>query len=116
MHELASVAVDNSCELLPNGEKWLPELFTLVVEKASNKGGIAFAASIGRDAQHHSGNNASPRIDLNSDQKRRVELRLRGLLAATGAGALAGGIFGPGGAVVGGIVGAALAFWKGVRR
>ena len=41
---------------------------------------------------------------------------MSGLLAAAGAGALAGGIFGPGGAVVGGIVGAALAFWKGVRR
>jgi hypothetical protein len=93
----------------------LPELFTKVIEQASNKGSIAFAASIGNETQAES-KNSGPRIDLNPQQKKRVELRMSGLLAAAGAGALAGGIFGPGGAVVGGIVGAALAFWKGVRR
>jgi hypothetical protein len=71
--------------------------------------------SIGNETKEKS-NDSGPRIDLNSQQKKRVELRIRSLLAATGAGALAGGFFGPGGAVVGGIVGAAIAFWKGVRR
>jgi predicted GTPase len=111
---LSSIAVDNAFERLPSDEPWLPELFTKVIEQASNKGSIAFAASIGQETQSDQSN--GPRIDLNQKQQKRVELRLRGLLAATGAGALAGGIFGPGGAVVGGIVGAALAFWKGVRR
>lgn len=111
---LSSIAVDNAFERLPNNEPWLPELFTKVIEQASNKGSIAFAASIGQETK--SDESSGPRIDLNQQQQKRVELRLRGLLAATGAGALAGGIFGPGGAVVGGIVGAALAFWKGVRR
>jgi predicted GTPase len=112
---LTSVAVDNSFDKLPNNEPWLPELFTKVIEQASNKGSIAFAASIGNETQAES-KDSGPRIDLNPQQKKRVELRMRGLLAAAGVGALAGGIFGPGGAVVGGIVGAALAFWKGVRR
>ena len=112
---LASVAVDNASDKLPNNEPWLSELFTKVIEQASNKGSIAFAASIGNDTKAES-SDSGPRIDLNAQQKKRVELRIRGLLAATGAGALAGGFFGPGGAVVGGIVGAALAFWKGVRR
>jgi predicted GTPase len=112
---LASVAVDNAFERLPNNEPWLSELFTRVIEQASNKGSIAFAGSIGNETKEKS-NDSGPRIDLNSQQKKRVELRIRSLLAATGAGALAGGFFGPGGAVVGGIVGAAIAFWKGVRR
>ena len=112
---LTSVAVDNSFDKLPNNEPWLPELFTKVIEQASNKGSIAFAASIGNETQSES-KDSGPRIDLNPQQKKRVELRMGGLLAAASAGALAGGIFGPGGAVVGGIVGAALAFWKGVRR
>jgi predicted GTPase len=111
---LSSIAVDNAFERLPSDEPWLPELFTKVIEQASNKGSIAFAASIGQETQSDQSN--GPRINLNQQQQKRVELRLRGLLAATGAGALAGGIFGPGGAVVGGIVGAALAFWKGIRR
>ena len=114
-NSLISVAVDNSFAKLPNNEPWLPELFTKVIEQASNKGSIAFAAGIGNETQAES-KDSGPRIDLNPQQKKRVELRMGGLLAATGAGALAGGIFGPGGAVVGGIVGAALAFWKGVRR
>lgn len=112
---LSSVAVDNAFESLPNNQPWLPELFTRVIEQASNRGSIAFAASVGKEASSNS-SDTGPRINLNEHQKKRVELKLRGLLAATGAGALAGGIFGPGGAVVGGIVGAALAFWKGVRR
>ena len=112
---LSSVAVDNAYESLPNGQPWLPELFTRVIEQASNRGSIAFAASVGKEASSKSGD-TGPRINLNEHQKKRVELKLRGLLAATGAGAIAGGFFGPGGAVVGGIVGAALAFWKGVRR
>jgi len=112
---LASVAVDNSFAKLPNNELWLPELFTKVIEQASNKGSIAFAASMGNETQAES-QDSEPRIDLNPQQKKRVELRMGGLLAAAGAGILAGGVFGPGGAVVGGIVGAALAFWKGVRR
>jgi len=112
---LASVAVDNSFAKLPNNELWLPELFTKVIEQASNKGSIAFAASMGNETQAES-QDSEPRIDLNPQQKKRVELRMGGLLAAAGAGILAGGFFGPGGAVVGGIVGAALAFWKGVRR
>lgn len=112
---LGSVAVDNEFDKLPSGEPWLPELFTKVVEQASNKGGIAFAASIGNETKTDR-SDKEPRIELNEPQKKRVELKMRGLLAATGAGALTGGIFGPGGALVGGIVGAALAFWKGVRR
>ena len=114
LDSLSSIAVDNAVERLPNNEPWLPELFTRVIEQASNKGSIAFAASLGQETK--TDQSSAPRIDLNQQQQKRVELRLRGLLAATGAGALAGGIFGPGGAVVGGIVGAALAFWKGVRR
>jgi len=114
LDSLSSIAVDNAFENLPNNEPWLPELFTRVIEQASNKGSIAFAASLGQETK--SDQSSAPRIDLNQQQQKRVELKLRGLLAATGAGALAGGIFGPGGAVVGGIVGAALAFWKGVRR
>lgn len=114
-NSLTSIAVDNAFEKLPNNEPWLPELFTKVIEQASNKGSIAFAAGIGNETQAES-KDSGPRIDLNPEQKKRVELRMGGLLAAAGAGALAGGIFGPGGAVVGGIVGAALAFWKGVRR
>lgn len=113
--KLSSTAVDNLFDKLPNGEFWLPELFTKVIEQASNKGSIAFAASIGQDTQS-SNTQESPRIDLNPNQKKRVELRMRGLIAAAGAGALTGSLFGPGGAIVGGIVGAALAFWKGVRR
>lgn len=114
-NSLTSIAVDNAFKKLPNNEPWLPELFTKVIEQASNKGSIAFAAGIGNETQAES-KDSGPRIDLNPEQKKRVELRMGGLLAAAGAGALAGGIFGPGGAVVGGIVGAALAFWKGVRR
>ena len=41
---------------------------------------------------------------------------MRGLITALGAGSHTGSLFGPGGAVVGGIIGAALAFWKGVKR
>ena len=46
---LASIAVDNKNPVLPNNQEWLPELFTMVIEQASNKGGIAFAASIGQE-------------------------------------------------------------------
>lgn len=112
---LPSVAVDNTTDLLPNGDEWLPELFTKVIEEASNKGSIAFGGSLGDDTRERSGS-SGPRINLSSQQKKRVELRLRGLLTAAAAGALTGGIFGPGGAVVGGIVGSTLAFWKAVRR
>lgn len=114
LQDLASVAVDNASGHLPNGQEWLPELFTRVIEQASNKGGIAFAASIGQETSGSQG--SGPRINLNEGQRKRVELRMRGLFAAVGAGAITGSLFGPGGAVVGGIVGAALAFWKGVRR
>lgn len=112
---LSSIAVDNLHPALPNGEPWLPELFTRVIENASNKGSVAFAASVGQDTNNSSAN-SGPRINLNEDQKRRVSLRIGGLLTAVTAGTMTGAIFGPGGAVVGGIVGAALAFWKGVRR
>jgi len=112
---LPSVAVDNTRERLPSGDEWLPELFTKVIEQASNKGSIAFAGSLGEDTQSDYDEQV-PRINLNNQQRKRVELRLEGLLTATTAGALAGGIFGPGGAIVGGIVGSTLAFWKAVRR
>lgn len=112
---LASIAVDNKNPVLPNNQEWLPELFTMVIEQASNKGGIAFAASIGQETYSDT-KGSEPRINLNSGQRKRVELRMRSLIAAVGAGAATGSLFGPGGAVVGGIVGAALAFWKGSRR
>ena len=59
--DLASVAVDNTSKHLPNNEECLPELFTRVIEQASNKDGITFAASIGQDARYEN-SDSGPRI------------------------------------------------------
>ena len=116
---IPSVAIDNQFPINPDGNKWLPELYTTVFERMGSKGVMPFFLATAKDINAEgkgnnndgSQQNAQPRIELNEEQIQKVEKKINAEiiagLAATGAtiGAFAGG---PAGAAVGGVIGAAL--------
>jgi hypothetical protein len=132
---LPFLAVDNRSKVNPDGHEWVPELFTLIVERCSSAGVIPFvealAADIGgsgsdsdafsSDESREGSTYSEPkRINLNDEQKQRVKSGLkRSVIGGAILGAIAGVIAVPGAAVIGapvlilgGAAGAALGFWR----
>lgn len=119
--EVPSVAVSNVSETLPNGKKWLGELFTVVFTRFSEAGAVPFLVSLKEDlnpetnaADSEAGTTkAEPRIELDEEQKEQVrealiEKVVAGVATGAGAGMKLGKAFGTAGQVVGGIVGGAI--------
>jgi len=111
--QIPSLPVENTSKTTSDGKDWLGELFTLVLERASDAGSIPFAAGM-KDSfgsESSDGNtNDEPRINLDDEQKERVKKKLDasliGMFAA--GGAILGSLFDPGGTIVGGLLGSAI--------
>jgi GTP-binding protein EngB required for normal cell division len=113
------VAISNVRHRLPNGKKWLGELFTIVLERFSEIGALPFLLSMKEDLHPESkastvegeAEAVKPRVELNKDQKDRVrKSTATKIIAAAGAGAKVGSTlgtaYGPIGKAVGAAVGA----------
>lgn len=115
---IPTVAVDNTTPLTPDGQPWLGELFTTVVERIGDESTVPFllamAKSIAPDREARSGGSSAPRIALNEGQKERVSEKADsgviagGVMAGAAIGALVGG---PVGGIIGGAIGAAVGLW-----
>jgi hypothetical protein len=131
---LPFLAIDNSNQLTPDGCEWVPELFTLVVERCSASGVMPFVEALGAEvgraenSASQDNTNASEtekkRINLNEDQQQRVK---RGLKRSVIGGAIIGAVAAiaavPGGAAIGapllllgGAAGAAVGFWRWISK
>jgi predicted GTPase len=135
---LPFLAVDNKSKLTPDGREWVPELFTLVIERCSAYGVMPFVEALGaevgstenpadsnkKNEDHASSQTETRRIGLNQDQKQRVT---RGLKRSVIGGAIIGAVAAvaavPGGVVVGapllflgGAAGAAIGFWRWISK
>jgi len=131
---LPFLAIDNSTQFTPDGCEWVPELFTLVVERCSASGVMPFVEALGAEvgsAENSAGQdntNASDtekkRINLNEEQQQRVK---RGLKRSVIGGAIIGAVAAiaavPGGAAIGapllllgGAAGAAVGFWRWISK
>jgi len=112
--QIPSISVDNTSKYIFDGKDWLAELFTLVLERASDAGVLPFAA--GMKDSFSSGNSKEntsdePRINLDEEQKERVKKKLDTTLIGAFAfgGTVLGSFLGPGGAIIGGLLGSAIA-------
>lgn len=103
-NQIPSVAVDNHNETTPDGKQWLGEFFTKVFVRASEAGSLPFAAAMTESLSSSSG---EPRIKLNEQQKTEVKKKIdKALIGGLAAGGASVGLFfGPGGAIVGGLLG-----------
>ena len=112
--QIPSLPVENTSKTTSDGKDWLGELFTLVLERASDAGSIPFAAGM-KDSFGSEGSNGNtndePRINLDDEQKERVKKKLDASLVGMFAagGAILGSLFGPGGTIVVGLLGSAIA-------
>lgn len=111
--QIPSLPVENTSKTTSDGKDWLGELFTLVLERASDAGSIPFAAGMKDSFGSESSNgntNDEPRINLDDEQKERVKKKLDASLVGMFAagGAILGSLFGPGGTIVGGLLGSAI--------
>jgi GTP-binding protein EngB required for normal cell division len=109
-NQIPSIAVDNQSETTPDGKKWLGEFFTKVFVRASESGSLAFAAAM-KDSLFSSSGEA--RIQLDENQKAEVKKKInKGLIGGLASGGTAVGLFlGPGGAIVGGLLGTVVGLW-----
>ena len=122
-----SVAVDNKSRLTPDGQEWLGQLYAKVFSRMNERGITAFYLATasrlvvddfatGRTYRAAppsavaGSSNSSSEIRLTHQQitevKKRIDASIIGGLAITGAAI--GSVFGPGGAVVGGAIGAGI--------
>ncbi|MCC5625250.1 GTPase [Nostoc sp. CHAB 5715] len=114
-HQIPSIAVDNRSKITPDGKKWLGEFFTKVFVRASESGLIAFAAAM-KDSLFSSSGEA--RIQLDENQKAEVKKKInKGLIGGMASGGTVVGLFlGPGGAIVGGLLGTVVGLWLELDR
>jgi GTPase SAR1 family protein len=114
-NKIPSIAVDNQSETTPDGKEWLGEFFTRIFVRASESGSLPFAVAMKDSISSSSG---EPRIKLDERQKVEVENRIRkGLIGGLAyGGAAAGFLFGPGGAIVGGLLGTVAGLWLELNR
>lgn len=130
---LPFLAVDNSTGTTPNGCEWVPELFTIVVERCSASGVMPFVEALGAEvgntdksdeAHRQIGDEAfsadTKRINLNEEQQQRVK---QGLQRSVIGGAIIGAVAAVGGVamgvpllLLGGATGAAVGFWRWISR
>lgn len=133
-NNIPSVAVDNTSEITPDGQKWLGELYTQVYTRISAKGAVPFfLATVERIKRPEKENqvikqapapSATPRyerpIELNERQAEIVRNKTTDVVGATlagaGVGSAIGALGGPVGATVGGLVGAAIGFFGSLFR
>jgi small GTP-binding protein len=114
-NQIPSIAVDNTSETTPDGKKWLGEFFTRVFVRASESGSLAFAAAM-KDSVFSSSGKA--RIELDENQKEEVKNKInKGLIGGLASGgASVGLLLGPGGAIVGGLLGTVVGLWLELDR
>ena len=114
-NQIPSIAVDNLSETTPDGKKWLGEFFTRVFVRASESGSLAFAAAM-KDSVFSSSGKA--RIELDENQKEEIKNKInKGLIGGLASGGTAVGLFlGPGGAIVGGLLGTVVGLWLELDR
>lgn len=131
---LPFLAIDNSSKFTPDGCEWVPELFTLVVERCSVSGVMPFVDALGADvgsadnsSSQETANAAetqNKRINLSEEQQQRVK---RGLKRSVIGGAIIGAVAAvaavPGGVAIGapllllgGAAGAAVGFWRWISK
>ena len=143
---LPFLAIDNTNASTPDGCEWVPELFTLVVERCSASGVMPFVEALGAevgsdddssdefiniDNQRAYSQEEAKRINLNEEQRQRVK---RGLKRSVIGGAIIGAFVAAlpvtlpalvvGGipvlagtaATFGGTVGAVLGFWRWISK
>lgn len=134
---LPFLAIDNTNASTPDGREWVPELFTLIVERCSASGVMPFVEALGAevgssdssDEDHtRNGDQASSadtkRINLNEEQRQRVKRGLkRSVIGGAIIGAVAAVVAVPGGVVMGGpllllggATGAAVGFWRWISK
>lgn len=137
---LPFLAIDNTAPATPDGCEWVPELFTLVVERCSAAGVLPFVESLADDVgsfenpnnadtinKEYSTNNndtsseenfshsETKRINLNEDQKNRVKKGLkRNVVIGAVVGFLMAGLLPIYGIplVPAAVVGGAIGFWR----
>lgn len=131
--DLPFLAIDNSASRNPDGTEWIPELFTIIIERCSASGVMPFVEALGADvgdqgstqetSQEFSDPRASEeskkRINLDEGQKNRVR---KGLKRSVIGGAVMGAVL----AIVavpaapalllGAYGGAALGFWRWISK
>jgi hypothetical protein len=114
-NQIPSIAVDNHSETTPDGKQWLGEFFTRVFVRASESGSLPLAAAMKDSLSSSSG---EPRIKLDEQQKAEVEKKIRkGLLGGLASGGAVVGLFlGPGGVIVGGLLGTVVGLWLELDR
>jgi len=134
-NSLPFLAVDNSSKVTPDGCEWIPELFTIVVERCSASGVMPFVKALASDVgsadnsdEAHSRNDDqassadTKRINLSEEQRQRVK---RGLKRSVIGGAVIGAILAAaaapaapalllGGAAAG--AAAAMGFWRWISK
>lgn len=136
-NSLPFLAIDNTNASTPDGCEWVPELFTLIVERCSASGVMPFVEALGAevgssdssDEPHtRNGDQASSadtkRINLNEEQRQRVKRGLkRSVIGGAIIGAVAAVVAVPGGVVMGapllflgGATGAAVGFWRWISK
>ncbi|MEA5530273.1 GTPase [Dolichospermum sp. UHCC 0684] len=114
-NQIPSIAVDNKSETTPDGKKWLGEFFTRVFVRASESGSVVFAAAMKDSAFSSSGKS---RIELDENQKEEIKNKIKkGLIGGLASGGTVVGLFlGPGGAIVGGLLGTVVGLWLELDR
>lgn len=114
-NQIPSIAVDNKSETTPDGKKWLGEFFTRVFVRASESGSVVFAAAM-KDSAFSSSDKS--RIELDENQKEEIKNKIKkGLIGGLASGGTVVGLFlGPGGAIVGGLLGTVVGLWLELDR
>lgn len=126
---LPFLAVDNTCDLTPDGCEWVPELFTLVIERCSTSGVMPFVQALAddvgsshsyQDEDDSSHRAEAKRINLNEEQRQRVK---RGLKRSVIGGAVIGAVLAavavpaaPALILGGAAGGAAIGFWRWIAK
>ena len=122
---IPAIAIDTKRETIPDGTKWLGELYTKVLTRVSEQGLIPFLLATANDVMPLStkhtenkiiekGNNNQPRIEINDNQKEEIKKRISKeidasiIIGGAGIGASIGSFLGPVGIAIGGSVGAAI--------
>ena len=126
---LPFLAIDNSAKSCPDGCEWIPELFTLIVERCSASGVMPFVEALGEevgsaDDSHGDYSSAenntneeyrSKRINLDEEQQQRVK---RGVKRSVIGGALIGALVTVAAVpaapafFAGAVAGAGIGFWR----
>lgn len=143
---LPFLAIDNTNVSTPDGCEWVPELFTLVIERCSASGVMPFVEALGAevggdndssdefvnaDSEHGCSQEETKRINLNDEQRQRVKRGLKrsviggaiigafvAALPVTLPAMLVGGIpvLAGSAATMGGAAGALLGFWRWISK